>query len=319
VPRTPLSLIRRHGADAAMMFNVLVWGVQFIVMKDALSTLQPLTYNAIRFTVGLPLLAAIGLRQGRAMRLRRADIPRLIVLGLIGQFGYQVFSVLALDRTTGTNVSLLIATVPVWTALLSIVLGVIVIRRAMLLGLALSLAGVSLVIVGGAAGVSVSSGDLLGMGLALSAALCTTIVTIRVKPLMDRYGPSVIAVWTYVLACAGLLALAAPDLRTLSVGDVPPRIWPHILYSGLISSGLGFLLEGYALRHLGAARMTNYYNFTPIVTAVAGVLALHEPLTLPLVAGGALALIGVALVRRNTLLRPPQTAIDRQRKSAEST
>jgi len=268
-----------------MAVAVLIWGVQFIVMKDAFNTLQPLTYNAIRFTVGLPLLMAVALRRPRAMRLARQDILPLIALGLIGQLGYQVFSVLALQRTTGTNVSLLIATVPTWTAILSIVLGLVLIRRVMLLGLGLSLAGVA---------------------LALGAALVAAIFTIRIKPFMDCYGPGVIAPWTYLLTTVGLLVLAAPDLRTLGPADIPPRIWPHIFYSGVLSSALGYLLEGYAIRHLGPARMTNYYNVTPIVTAIAGVLALDEPLTLPLIAGGALTLTGVTIVRRHTLLRPPR-------------
>ncbi len=301
------SFIQRFGPDAAMAVAVLIWGVQFIVMKDAFNTLQPLTYNAIRFTVGLPLLMAVALRRPRAMRLARQDILPLIVLGLIGQLGYQVFSVLALQRTTGTIVSLLIATVPTWTATLSIILGLVLIRRVMLLGLGLSLAGVALVVLSSAAeDVGFSSADLAGVALALGAALVAAIFTIRIKPFMDCYGPGVIAPWTYLLTTVGLLVLAAPDLRTLGPADIPPRIWPHIFYSGVLSSALGYLLEGYAIRHLGPARMTNYYNVTPIVTAIAGVLALGEPLTLPLIAGGALTLTGVAIVRRHTLLRPPR-------------
>lgn len=305
MPATSRPFIRRYLADAVMLFNVIVWGVQFIVMKDAISTLPPLAYNAIRFSVGLPLLLMIGFRNRQAMRIARADIPRLIVLGLIGQFGYQVLTVLALDRTTGTNVSLLLATVPSWTAILSILLGTLLIRRAMLLGLGMSLVGVALVILGDAASpVSVSHGDVFGMGLALTAALCIAIFTITIKPLMDRYGASVIAIWTYILTCVGLLVVASPDLLTLGPGDIPPRIWPHIAYSGILSSAIGFLLEGYAIRHLGAARMSNYYNVQPLVTAIAGVLVLHEPITRPLVLGGALALVGVTIVRRTTLLRP---------------
>lgn len=310
VPNNPsTSFIRRHLADAVMLFNVIVWGVQFIVMKDAIGTLPPLAYNAIRFSVGLPVLLAVGIRQRDRMRIDRADIPRLIALGLIGQFGYQVLTVLALARTTGTNVALLLATVPSWTAILSILVGALLVRRAMLLGLGMSLVGVILVILGDAGeSLAVSHGDLVGMGLALTAALCISIFTINIKPLMDHYGASAIAIWTYILTCVGLIIVASPDLRTLGPADIPPRIWPHIAYSGILSSALGFLLEGYAIRHLGPARMANYYNVQPIVTAVAGVIVLSEPVTLPIALGGGLALIGVTIVRRNTLLRPSRSA-----------
>ena len=305
MPNASTSFLRRYLPDAVMLFNVIVWGVQFIVMKDAISTLPPLAYNAIRFSVGLPVLLLVGFRQRDKMRIDREDILRLVGRSLIGQFGYQVLSVLALARTTGTNVALLLATVPAWTAILSIIVGALLIRRAMLLGLAMSLVGVSMVILGDAAdSVSVEYGDLFGMVLALTAAICISIFTINIKPLMDHYGASVIAIWSYIITCAGLIVVAWPDLRTLGPADIPMRIWPHIAYSGILSSAIGFLLEGYAIRHLGAARMSNYYNVQPLVTAVAGVLVLQEPITRPLVLGGALALVGVTIVRRTTLLRP---------------
>ncbi len=308
MPNASTSFLRRYLPDAVMLFNVIVWGVQFIVMKDAISTLPPLAYNAIRFSVGLPVLLMMGIRQRDKMRIDREDILRLVALSLIGQLGYQILSVLALARTTGTNVALLLATVPAWTAILSIIVGALLIRRAMLFGLAMSLVGVSMVILGDAAdSVSVAYGDLFGMLLALTAAICTSIFTINIKPLMDHYGASVIAIWSYIITCAGLLIAAWPDLRTLGPADVPMRIWPHIAYSGILSSAIGFLLEGYAIRHLGPARMANYYNIQPIATAVAGVLALNEPVTAPIVIGGALALIGVTIVRRNTLLRPSRS------------
>ena len=239
MPNASTSFLRRYLPDAVMLFNVIVWGVQFIVMKDAISTLPPLAYNAIRFSVGLPVLLMMGIRQRDKMRIDREDILRLVGLSLIGQFGYQVLSVLALARTTGTNVALLLATVPAWTAILSIIIGALLIRRAMLLGLAMSLVGVSMVILGDAAdSVSVEYGDLFGMVLALTAAICISIFTINIKPLMDHYGASVIAIWSYIITCAGLLVVAWPDLRTLGPADVPMRIWPHIAYSGILSSAI---------------------------------------------------------------------------------
>ena len=60
--------IRRCGADVAMALIVVVWGVHFIVVKDAISDLLPLTFNAIRFVMGLPLLLFLGLRNPAAMR-----------------------------------------------------------------------------------------------------------------------------------------------------------------------------------------------------------------------------------------------------------
>ena len=48
------SAFQRHRADALMTVMVFVWGFHFIVVKDAVGDMDPLTYNAVRFTIGLP-------------------------------------------------------------------------------------------------------------------------------------------------------------------------------------------------------------------------------------------------------------------------
>ncbi len=49
----------------------LVWGVHYIVVKDALSDLAPLTFNAIRFSIGLPVILLAGLQRPAALRIAR--------------------------------------------------------------------------------------------------------------------------------------------------------------------------------------------------------------------------------------------------------
>jgi drug/metabolite transporter (DMT)-like permease len=291
-----------------MALIVVVWGVHFIVVKDAISDLPPLTFNAIRFVMGLPLLLFLGLRNPAAMRIDRRDIPRLIGLGLLGPFGYQIGFILGLQHTTSTNTALLTATMPTWTALLTLVLGVIMIRRQLILGVVISLVGVVLVVMSrSGASLALSAEDLLGSSLALGAAIVTAIYNLSIKPLIDRYGGTVIAVWTYCLTTVALIVCASPDLITVTPADLPLSIWPHIIYSGVISCALGFLVENYAIRHIGPARTSLYYNFTPLIAAAAAVLVLGEPLNAGLVIGAGLTLWGVVIVRHNTYLRLPKT------------
>ncbi len=296
---------RPQGADLAMSLIVIVWGVHYIVVKDAFDNLAPLTFNAIRFMIGLPILLLAVARQSSSLRLERRDALRLIPLGLIGPFGYQLFFVLGLARTTSTNTALLSSTMPLWTAILTIALGMVVIRRQMLIGVIMSLAGVTLVILGGAGStLSISRSDLVGSGLALGAAIVVAYYNIAVKPLIDRYGGTVIALWTYIVSTLGLIVVSAPDLLTLTPAAIPVRVWPHLLYSGVLSCAMGFLVENYALHRIGPARTALYYNFTPLIAAVAGVAVMGDPVTVTLVAGAALTVIGTRIVRRNTWLRP---------------
>ena len=300
---------KRHVADIAVIFSTVVWGIQIIVMKDAFESMAPLAFNALRFSVGLPFMIAIALRHRSAMHIDRRDVPALIGLALLGQVGYQVFAVSGLQRTTSTNAALVIATVPTWTALLSIALGIVAMRRRLFTGIGLSLGGVLVVILGTAeSSVAFSREDMTGMALMLCATMATSVFTISVKSLIQRYGGMPVAIWMYIVTWLTLVLVAAPDLTALTPSDIPLTVVPNLLYAGLLSSALGFLIEGFALRELGAARVANYYNFAPVIAALGGVLLLSDPVTLPLLIGGTLTMIGVVLVRRNTFLIPAAPA-----------
>jgi drug/metabolite transporter (DMT)-like permease len=301
-------LLRARRADVAMSLIILVWGTNYIVAKDALSHLPPLAFNAIRFALGLPVMVLAARRAPGGIRVAREDVLRLIGLGMLGPLGYQFFFILAIDRTTSTNTALLTSTAPMWTAIFSLLLGILVFRRPMLIGMVMSLLGVSLVVLGGSgSGFSLSHTALIGSGLALVAALVTALYNIQIKSLVDRYGSITVAVWVYAVTVIGLLIVAVPDLRTLSAENLPVRVWPNLFYSGVMSVGVGFLVESYAIKHIGPTRMSSYSNFTPIVAAVAGILVMGDSLTIALLIGGALTMTGVVLVRRNTYLRLPPT------------
>ncbi|HML24963.1 MAG TPA: DMT family transporter [Aggregatilinea sp.] len=297
---------RMHRADVAMSLMVIVWGVHYIVVKDAFGNLAPLTFNAIRFMIGLPILLLAVARHPASLKIARRDALKLIPLGLIGPFGYQIFFVLGLARTTTTNTALLGSTMPLWTAILTIVLGIIVIRRQMIAGVIMSVIGVVLVVLGSSGtSLSISGADLVGSMMALASAMVTAYYNITVKPIIDRYGGTVVAVWTYVISTVGLIVVSSPDLLSLTPADVPTRVWPHLVFSGAISCALGFLIENYSLRTLGPARTALYYNFTPLVAAISGVAFMGDPLTLALIAGAGLTVAGTRIVRRNTWLRMP--------------
>ncbi len=307
--RSVTRLIRQNTADVAMALIILVWGFHFIVMKQGVDAVPPMTYNALRFLIGAPVILVIMIRQGVPFRLSRMDLRWVVLTTLMGTILYQVCFAIGLKYTTSTNSALLVSTMPAWTALISMFMGLVRVRRAMLFGLAVTFTGVVLVILGtSATGLSLSHDDLIGSGLLLLGAITSAIASIYTKPLVDRLGGLVVAGWSYLLTSVSLAVMAGPGLWHASI---PLHIWPNVLYSALLSSVVGYLVWNYALRAIGPTRATSYHNFTPIVAAVAGVVVLGEPLTIGLLLGGVLTLLGVVIVRRNTLIRPPDALVER--------
>lgn len=290
-----------HGADLSMTLMIFIWGLHFIVVKDGLSDFAPLTFNAIRFSLAAPILILVAWRILPKMRLSRRDFLLILFLGLMGPATYQIVFVLGLERTTSTNTALLVTTMPTWTALISVTTGLVALRRMLLVGIAITLTGITLVILSRAEeGLSLSKDDLVGSGLLLWGAIMMAVFVILSKPLVDRYGGMPIGIWTHWITCIALIILAAPDMVKLQADDFPLRVAPHLIYSGVLSSAGGYLALNNAVQKLGSTRASTYNNFVPLVTAVASVFILHESLTAGLILGGILTLAGVGLVRLNT-------------------
>ncbi len=308
----PLSLsalpaaFRQHRADTLMSGMVLIWGFHFIVAKDALAHVSPQTFNALRFVVGLPIILPLAWRGRHMLRLSRRDLALVILLTLIGPVLYQIGFSEGIKRTTSTNTALITSTMPAWTALFSMIVGMVEVRRRLLGGIALSLGGAVLVVLSRSeSGLALSHEDLLGSALVLGATVSGGLSDVFAKPVVDRLGAMPLAIWRYCLAAIAMVALAAPELSTLSTESLPPATVPNILYSGLLSNVAGSLVIHFAIHELGPTRMSSYFNFSPIIAAFAGVLILREPLSLWLLLGAVLTLFGVMVVRRNVYMRYP--------------
>jgi O-acetylserine/cysteine efflux transporter len=297
-------LVTERRADLLMSGMVLIWGFNFIVLKNGVEHIPPLTFNALRFLVGLPLILLLAWYERHLINLSRRDVLLMLVLVLTGPVLYQVGFALGIKRTTSTNAALLVATMPTWTALISIMIGMVQIRRRLLIGMAFTLAGVTLVVLSRSEeGLRLSHDDLIGSALLLGAAIASGAAYVVNKPVIDRLGGMPTAIWKYTFTTLALTAIAAPDLLKLSSNGIPLRFVPNILYSGILSGVGGYVVVHYALHEMDATRSASYYNFNPIVAGFAGILILGEPFSLWLLAGGVLTVGGVVVVRNNLYAR----------------
>ena len=86
-----------------MLLLVVIWGVNFAIVKWALISFDALGFNALRFLIASILVLVVLRREGPLGWPDRKDIPWLVVLGLIGNTLYQFGFILGLDRTRAGN------------------------------------------------------------------------------------------------------------------------------------------------------------------------------------------------------------------------
>jgi drug/metabolite transporter (DMT)-like permease len=260
--------------DALLALMVVIWGVNFIVLKAALREVTPLALNAVRFGLAAVAVAAIALVRGAPHPPREA-VVRLAVLGFLGNTVYQLGFIGGLARTLVGNAALLMAAVPVQTAVASHLVGHERLRGRDVLGLALSTAGIAAIVVGGGKAVGFGT-TLAGDLMILAATILWTGYTIGLKPLADRYGAITVTAWTMGFGAAPLVLIAIPALRAQAWGAVSASAWGGIAFSGLGALVIAYLIWNRGVRRLGPSRTAIYSNFTPVVAMLAAWALLGE-------------------------------------------
>ncbi|MDH3224923.1 MAG: DMT family transporter, partial [Gemmatimonadota bacterium] len=107
-------------AALGLIAVVLIWGINFSVVKDALRIVDPLVFNAVRFLLAGAALAVLHTARGRV---DRGDLPALVGLGVCGHTAYQAGFIFGLDRTLAGNAAVILAAAPIWTLALAVLVG----------------------------------------------------------------------------------------------------------------------------------------------------------------------------------------------------
>jgi drug/metabolite transporter (DMT)-like permease len=277
---------------------VVIWGLNFTIVKFALQSLSPLTFNTLRFGVATLLLLLITRLRGESFELRRQDILPVILLGFCGHTLYQAFFINGLARTTPAVASLLMATSPLFVAIYGYVLGIERARPAVVAGIVVSFLGVLLLIVGGQGDLSLRSDTLLGDLLILLAAMMWAGYTLGGKPLLGRYSPLKLNALTMVPGTLLLALISLPQISNQNWAAVTPGAWAALAYSTIFAVVVGYVLWYTGVQRIGGARTAIYSNLTPFVALVSAAVLLGDRLG-PLQLMGALVVIsGIWLTRR---------------------
>ena len=260
--------------DAMLAIMVLIWGVNFIVLKAALTQFTPLALNAVRFGVAALAVAVVAALRG-APHPPRAALAQLALLGFLGNTIYQFGFIEGLARTRVGNAALLMAAVPVQTAVASHLIGHERLRGRDVVGLVLSTAGIAAIVLGGGKAVGFGA-TLAGDLLILGSTVCWTFYTIGTKPLADRYGAITVTAWTMGFGAIPLVLVAIPALLAQAWGGVSASAWGGVGFSAFGALVVAYLIWNRGLRRLGPARTAIYSNFTPVVAMLAAWALLGE-------------------------------------------
>ena len=305
VPTVPTSVPTSvpPAAVASMLLVVLIWGLNFTVTKLSFREFAPLAFTAVRFGLSsVCILFVLQWSEGTIRVPRKAWVP-LTVLGVIGNSAYQILFVLGLERTTATNSSLVLASMPALVAAIGVASATEHLSVNGKRGLILASIGVVLVVA--AQGVAFSARTLSGDMLTVVAVVCWAVFTVGVRRLDFPMSPLAITAWTTILGTPVLVAAGAPDLLRMDWGSTSIGGWGGVAYSSLLSLIFAYVLWNRSIRVVGSNRTAIFACVTPLVATGTAVLVLGERPVPAQLAGGALVLAGVLLSQRRTTPAAP--------------
>lgn len=290
----------RH--DVALLTVVLVWGINFVVLKAALAEVHPHVLNIFRFAVSIAVLGWLFARRvaydmGAFVRPIRDRFYTILSLGLLGYLFYQLFFILGVAHTTAGSAALIMAGAPLWTALFGHVFGFDRMLPAGWLGLLLTLAGTAVIVFGGTDEVAFGSDVFLGNALMVVAALLWGAYTAFNKPATRRADPIGLTFWGVVVAFPFLVAIGMPYAMADQGLAMTGWVWAAIIFSGGLSTGWAFAVWNTAVHKVGPSQTAVYGNLVPVVALVSGLLVLGEPIWPLQLIGGALIVGGLILTR----------------------
>jgi drug/metabolite transporter (DMT)-like permease len=296
----PGAVTGRAAANLSALGAAVLYGASVVAVRVAVRDIPPLSLAVLRFGLGTLLLAgALLILAPARLRVRRASVGGMALLGLIFFALFPLAFNTGLQFTEASRAGLMLATMPIWSLWLARKVAGERLTGRQTAGVGLTFLGVAIVLAERGLLLRAGSRALLGDALLLVTALLGAIYGVLAQRSLREY--AAVTVTTYAMACGTMLLLPGALWEGLAASFArldEPRPIALVAFLGILGGAVAFYLWTSALSGLTPTQVSVYVNLNPVVATFLGATLLGEELSVLFVAGFVAVVAGVGIVNR---------------------
>ena len=281
-------------------FAATVWGASFIATKVALKDISPITIVWMRFAMGVIILGlAVALRKQFALP-NKSEWGYFALLGFLGITFHQWLQSNGLKTSEAGTTAWIVATTPVFMALLGWLILKEKLSSIKSLGILLAFVGVLLVVSDGdLTSISIGKFGAPGDVLILISSVNWAVFSALSRRGLKKYSASLMIFYVMLLGWIFSSVLFVGGGNYVEIPAISVNGWFSMIFLGVFCSGLAYIAWYDALQALSTAETGVFLYIEPLIAMVIAFFVLGEPITVASLFGGGVILFGVWLVNKN--------------------
>lgn len=285
-----------------LVLSMVLWSYTFIWYKEVFIYLQPMTTIFLRLIIASVILLIFNYLTGKLQKIKTEDYGLLILMAFFEPFIYFIGESFGMSKVSSTIGAVIISTIPVFTPVISRFLFSEKLGFLNLAGIAVSFAGVIIVVIKKDLSFAADPAGIALLFVAVAGALGYTAIIYRftkkynpftLVTIQNTFGVFWFLPFVFIIEGNPFAALK-PDMNML----LP------LFNLAFFGSSMAFLLFIYGIKHLGPTRANMFSNIIPVSTALISALWYGEIITLQMAVGIFIVVTGLFM---SQLKRKPAT------------
>ncbi len=292
---------KNYAPHIALVAVQMLFGCAPVVGKIALQTFP--AFGIVGFRVGCAAIAFYFLQRFRGSLAleNRKDYLYFAIFSLFGVILNQLLFFRGLSLTTAVNTSLLAVTIPIFTILISTIIGNDKLSVKKIFGIILAACGVIYLI--NPANASFSSETTLGDILIILNSFSYAIYVAVSKRLITKYGALKSLAWLFIFGSIVNVPVGIYFMQSVELKEVGMAAWIALAAIVIFPTILAYYWNAWALARVEPSIVAVYIYLQPLIGFVSAIIFLGEKFTIRLLISALLIFIGVFLVTRRKINR----------------